>query len=156
MRPLLASLAFLAAAAAGAAELRFVRVWPEWHDGDSFQSYYEYRTGNELVSKRWTVLRSQPDDRSGLYFLVRVENPGEMVRGATFVVRVISPESIDTHVYSFPADVPKGSRLFEIGLTGKDWVGARVDPVAWDVELQSGDGKVLYKKVSFLWEKPGR
>jgi len=78
------------------------------------------------------------------------------VAGATFVLKVISPEAIDVRVYSFPAAVPSGSRLFELGLTGKDWTGAHVAPIAWELELQAADGSVLARKASFLWEKPGR
>ena len=141
-----------AAAPLKATELHFERVWLQWNDADSFQSFYEYHTGRELVGK-WTVMRSQPDDRSGLYFLVRTENPGKVL-GGTIVVRVISPESIDTRVYSFPVQVPPGGRLFVVGLTGTDWAVARVQPVAWDVELQAPDGTVLLKKTSYLWEKP--
>jgi hypothetical protein len=144
-----------AAASAGAADLQFRRVWPQWHDADSFQSYYEDRTGRELTGG-WIVIRSQPQDRGGLYFLTRVENPGGQVPGATFVLRVISPESIDIRVFSFPADVPAGSRLFEIGLTGKDWPKARVEPIAWELELRASDGSLLARKASFLWEKPDR
>jgi hypothetical protein len=158
MRRLIASLLLLATASlsARAADLRFLRVWPQWHDADSFQSFYEYHTGHELISKHWTVLRSQEDDRGGLYFLVRVANPGEALKAATFVVHVISPESIDTHVFTFPTAVPSGSQLFEVGLTGRDWAGARIQPVAWEVELQAPDGRVLARQASFLWEKPGR
>lgn len=157
MRNLLAAIALLSAAplAVGAADLRFARVWPQWHDADSFQSYYEDRTGQELRGG-WIVLRSQPQERGGLYFLTRVENPGPLVPGAVFVLRVIAPEAIDVRVFSFPADVPAGSKLFEIGLTGRDWTGVRVQPVAWELELRAADGSVLAKKASFLWEKPDR
>jgi hypothetical protein len=157
MRPLLAALALLAAACAPAraADLRLERVWPQWRDADSFASLYEDHTGRELVGG-WIVLRSQPDQRGGLYFLARVQNPGARVPGATFVLRVISPGSIETRVFHYPADIPGGSRLFEIGLTGKDWAGARVQPVAWELELQGADGSVLARKASFLWEKPSR
>jgi hypothetical protein len=157
MRSLLAPFALLSAlcATAQAADLTFKRAWPEWHDSDSFQSLYEQQTGHELTGK-WIVLRSQPAQRSGLYFLTRVLNPGGDVRGATFVVRVITLESVDTRVYSFPVFVPGGSRLFEIGLTGTDWKGPRAEPVAWEVELDAADGRVLAKKTSYLWEKPDR
>jgi hypothetical protein len=130
-------------------------VWPEWHDSDSFQSLYEDHTGQELTGG-WFVLRSQPGERSGLYFLTRVENKGPVLRGATFVVRVITPGSIDTKSYSFPAQVPGGSKLFEIGLTGTDWKGAHFEPLAWEVELDAADGRVLARKASYLWEKPDR
>jgi hypothetical protein len=155
MRTLLASLALLAAfcAPASAADVTFKRVWVQWHTADSFQSFYEYRTGRELVGK-WTVMRSQREERTGLYFLTRVQNPGAAVHGATFVVRVVTPDATATKVFSFPADIQGGSWLFEIGLTGKDWMAERVHPVAWEVELQSPDGTVLARKASFLWEKP--
>ena len=155
MRSLLAPFALLSAlcATAQAADLTFKRAWPEWHDSDSFQSLYEQQTGHELTGK-WIVLRSQPAQRSGFYFYTRVDNPGSAINGATFVVRVIAPDSTDTRIYRFPADVPKGSRLFEIGLTGTDWGGQHVLPVAWDVELQAPDGRVLTERASFLWTRP--
>lgn len=156
MRPTLAALFLLSLTClAQAADVSFKRVWPQWYDGDSFQSLYEDRTGRELTGK-WIPLRSQPEERSGFYFLTRVENPGSALAGATFVLRVIAPDSTDTRTYSFPADVPPGSRLFQIGLTGKDWPKARVEPVAWQLELRAADGRVLASAKSFLWEKPDR
>jgi hypothetical protein len=152
---LLASAALLGAAPSPQEPIRMIRVWPTWRAADTFQSYYEYHSGKELVG-RWTVMRSQPDERTGLYFLVRIENKKEAERGATFVVRVISPDSPETRVYNFPATVKSGSWVYEIGLTGKDWAIGHVHPVAWDVELQTAEGAVVAKKASFLWEKPPR
>ncbi len=153
--PLAALLALSLASAALAADVKFKRVWPQWYEADSFQSLYEDRTGTELTGK-WIVVRSQPVDRAGLYFLTRVENSGASIPGAIFVLHVIAPESTDTRTYSFPQDVPAGSRLFQIGLTGKDWTKPRVQPVAWELELRSADGSLLASKKSFLWEKSAR
>jgi len=155
MRRLCASLLLLSACASPPKEtdLHFERVWLTWHDSASFDSFYEYRTGEELVGK-WTILRSQPNERTGLYFQIRTENPAA-ARDAKIVIRVISPDSIDPRVFTFPLQVPAGSRLFVVGLTGADWPMIRVVPVAWEVELQAPDGSVLAKKSSFLWEKPG-
>jgi hypothetical protein len=154
MRPLLAPLALLfCVCAARASDVTFKRVWPEWHDADSFQSLHEDRTGRELTGG-WIVLRSQPEKRGGLYFLTRVENHGAQVAGATFIIRLITLESTETKTYSFPAIVPNGQRLFELGLTGSDWKGPRVQPVAWELELDAADGTVLARMTSYLWEKP--
>ena len=150
--PLPALLALCLATSARADGVAFKRVWPQWFEADSFQSFYEDHTGQELTGK-WIVLRSQPKERAGFYFLTRVENPGGALAGATFVVRVIAPDSTDTSTFSFPQDVPKGSHLFEIGLTGSDWNRPRVQPVAWELELRAADGSVLAKSKSFLWEK---
>ena len=155
MRRLITPILLLALAAAPcrADTVTFRRVWPQWHSAESFASLHEYRTGRELTGK-WIVLRSQPAERKGLYFLTRVENSGAALAGATFTVRVIRPDSTETRVYSFPAGVPAGSHLFEIGLTGSDWKSSGVMPVAWEVELDSSDGRVLAETSSFLWEKP--
>lgn len=157
MRPLLAPVLLLALACtrAPAADVSFLRVWPEWHSAISFDSYHEYRTGSELTGN-WTVLRSQPASREGLYFLARVNNPGAALAGAAFTLSVIKPDSTETHVYSFPAGIPAGSRLFELGLTGADWAGQHVMPIAWHLELRAADGTLLAGQSSFLWEKPAR
>jgi len=155
MRPLIAAFTLLAAAAscAAAGDPRLARVWPEWFSSDSFQSYHEYRTGKELAGK-WIILRSRREERSGLYFVTKVENPGGELRGASFVVHVISPSSANTREYRFPAAIPAGRQIFQIGLTGEDWDGARISPVAWEVELQAADGRVISAMSSYLWERP--
>jgi hypothetical protein len=154
MRRLYAPLLLLAACASPPKEtnLHFERVWLTWRNADQFQSFYEYHTGEELVGK-WTVLRSEPYDRTGLYFQIRTVNP-DAARDCKIVIRVISPDSIDPRVFTFPVQVPTKTRLFVVGITGTDWPMIRVVPVAWDVELQAPDGSLLAKKTSFLWEKP--
>jgi len=156
MRPLLAALTFIAAAGAGAAagDPKLIRVWPEWLSSDQFQSYHEFRTAKELTGK-WIILRSRPAERSGLYFITRIANPGEALSGTSFVLHLISPDATDTKVFSFPAGIPAGQQVFEIGLTGRDWAGSRVYPIAWEVELQAADGRVITRMSSFLWERPG-
>jgi hypothetical protein len=148
---LLAGLA-LACAGARADTVNFLRVWPQWHDADSFQSYYEYRHHQELVGG-YIVMRTHADNRGGLYFLTRVKNRGPELKGASFVLQIISPESTATREFRFGAQVPGGSRLFDLGLTGTDWGGPKVEPVAWCLELRSADGTVLARQASFLWER---
>ena len=106
---------------------------------------------------KWIVLRSQPDERGGLYFVARVENPGRGdPRGD--VRRAGDRPRGDRHqgLHASRRASRSGSQLFEIGLTGTDWAGPRVLPVAWEVELQAADGEVIARKVSYLWEKPDR
>jgi hypothetical protein len=155
MRPLIALLLSfpVLGATARADEVSFLRVWPQWHSADSFQSFYEYRRHRELDGK-FTVLRSIPEDRGGLYFLTRVENRGAALHETVFVVSVIEPNSTETRIFTFPAGIPAGSQLFEIGLTGDDWPGPKAMPLAWTVELRTSDGQVLAEKSSFLWRKP--
>lgn len=135
-------------------EVEFVRVWPQWHQADEFKRISEYFTGRENPGKR-EVRRSQPINRTGYYFIVRVRHRHTSLMGARFVLRVIAPDSPDTRKFTFPADVRPGEHLFELGLTGSDWLGEKVHPVAWRLDLLAPDGHALAWHQSFMWEMPG-
>ncbi|HTO04391.1 MAG TPA: hypothetical protein VL069_11845 [Opitutus sp.] len=136
-----------------AAEVEFVRVWPGWRDAASFERISEYFTGEENAGRE-IVLRTRPEQREGFYFLVRVANAGEVLAGTKFVLQVIDPSSPDAKTTIFPTNVPGRSKVFLLGLTGRDWAGADVHPVAWKLELRAADDRVLASAQSFLWEKP--
>lgn len=137
-----------------AADVELVRVWPAWRDGDSFVRISEYFTGRENTGGE-TVVRTRPDTRDGFYFLTRVHSH-TAAAGAHFVLQVVRPGDPAGQTYTFPVDVAAGSRVFELGLTGADWPGQEIHPVAWHLELQAADGRVLAAKSSFLWEKPAK
>jgi hypothetical protein len=138
-----------------AADVEFVRVWPSWRDAESFERIGEYfgrpeNTGRELV------LRTQPDERAGYYFLVRVKNPTP-TSGAKFALSVIRPDTPNPKEYSFPVTLAAKESVFQLGLTGADWPqGKKANPVAWKIALIGGDGRVLAEHKSFLWEKPAK
>ena len=137
------------------AEVEFVRVWPEWRDAVSFERVSEYFTGQENTGSQ-VVRRTHPETRAGFYFLARVSNSGAAQPSAKLVVFVIKPDSPQTKVYTFPVELPAGSTVFNLGLTGADWAGPKAHPVAWKVEVVATDGRVLAVQKSFLWEKPDK
>jgi len=50
-----------------------------------------------------------------------------------------------------------GTRLdnwLYLGLTGADWPGEDVHPLAWRIELLDTGGNLLAEWKSFLWEMP--
>ena len=143
----------LAASTAEAADVSFVRVWPGWRDADSFDSISEYFTGKENTGRRLT-LRTQPAERAGFYFLVRLTNTGPANATAKFRLQVILPDSPVTRTFDFPATLPAKSAVFQLGLTGTDWPDAKIQPVAWKLELLGGDDAVLATEQSFLWSMP--
>lgn len=155
MRSLLALflISSLGVLTAQAAELELIRVWPGWRDAESFDRISEYFTGEENTGSE-VVRRTHPDQRAGFYFLARVANKGDPLTGATFVLRVIAPFQPEPKVTTFPVDVPRKSKVFQLGLTGPDWPNRDVHPVAWKLELRSATDEVLASSQSFLWEKP--
>jgi len=137
------------------AEVEFVRVWPEWRDAVSFERVSEYFTGQENTGSQ-VVQRTHPETRAGFYFLARVKNAGTTLPNAKLVVSVIKPDSPRAQVYTFPVELPAGSTVFNLGLTGADWAGSKAHPVAWKVEVVATDGRLLAAHKSFLWEKPDK
>lgn len=140
---------------ARAAEVEFVRVWPQWRDAASFDRIGEYFGGSEDTGRQ-VVRRTQADVRAGYYFLVRVKDAGAL-SGAKFVLDVIRPDAPEPKTFSFPAEAHRGSMVFLLGLTGSDWPdGEPAHPSAWKLTLLATDGHVIAEQKSFLWEKPAK
>jgi len=143
---------FVSLAAARAADVEFVRVWPAWRDADSFARISEYFTNQENTGRE-VVVRTHADVRAGYYFLSRVRSAAA-IGDARFVVQVVVPGQPEPKSCTFPASMTAGSKVFQLGLTGADWTDPKLHPVAWHIELQTADGRVLAQKSSFLWEAP--
>ncbi|HTB79888.1 MAG TPA: hypothetical protein VK717_03275 [Opitutaceae bacterium] len=146
-------LSLLCLVPARAADVALVRVWPGYRTTESFERISEYFTGNENTGGQ-TMLRSQPAERMGFYFLVRLKNSGATVTGATFELSVITPASATPHLFTFTGDLPAGEHVFNLGLTGADWPGAKTEPVAWKLTVLAPDHAGLTSAQSFLWDKP--
>lgn len=156
MRLLLAVAALLASSVvARAAEAEFVRVWPQWHDAETFDRIGEYFGRGENRGSP-LVLRTHADARAGYYFLVRVAHAAALA-GAMFELQVIRPDAPEPKTFSFPAALPAREEVFQLGLTGADWPGGKAaQPLAWRLALLAADGRVLAEEKSFLWEKPAK
>ncbi len=154
MRPLLTFVLFVALlAGARAADVEFVRVWDQWRDAESFRRISEYFDGKENPGSQ-VILRTHPDVRDGFYFLTRVKNNGAATSAAKIVLTLITPDSPKAKVHTFPIELPAGETVYNLGLTGDDWAGKKIHPVAWKIEVETADGRVLGVYKSFLWEKP--
>lgn len=145
----------LSASLLRAAEVEFIRVWPGWRDADSFVRISEYFGGRENPGRE-IIRRSQPAERAGFYFLVRVKSAAA-INGARFKLDVIRPDAPEPKTFEFSAEVPAKENVFQLGLTGSDWPGGQeASPIAWKLALMGGDGRTLAEHKSFLWEKPKR
>lgn len=134
-------------------ELKIVRIFTGWRDAASFKRISEYFDGKEHTGGE-TVIRTNPDQRGGYYFLVRVRNPGPAVR-AQLQLQLIAEGQPAQQTTVFPAEVKAGSSVFQLGLTGPEWQSAKAQPVAWQLLiLSTADGRVLATEKSYLWEKP--
>lgn len=141
-----------AAMSASAAELTIVRAFTGWRDAASFKHISEYFDGKENTHGE-AMLRTQPDQRAGYYFLVRTANPGAP-RAVKLSLVLSLPNEPKARTFSFAADLPSGETVLNLGLTGTDWPDAKTNPVAWKLDILAADGRVLATEKSYLWEKP--
>jgi hypothetical protein len=146
-------IALLPTASASAADLEIVRVFTGWRSAESFQRVREYFGGKESDGGI-KVLRSQPAEPAGFYWLIRLKNPHAPVAGARFELQIIGPVTPMPKTFTFSADLPSGSSLYRLGLTGSDWPGAKARPDAWHLRLLTADGQTLLVRESYLWELP--
>lgn len=149
---LLLLLAISTASATAAGDLTIVRVFTGWRDAASFKRISEYFDGKENTGGL-TILRTQPDQRGGYYFLVRTANPGGP-RSVSARLEVITSATAKPVVHTFPLELKTGETTVQLGLTGSDWPEAHTSPVAWRLDLTDAGGRVLVTEKSYLWEKP--
>lgn len=144
-------LAIALASAASAADVKFVRVWPDYRTADSFTRVGEYFGGKEHTPE--LLVRSQPAARDGFYFLARFKS-SEALPGAILAIETVQPGTDVPSVHFLSVDLPQGSRAILAGLTGNDWPSAKVKPTAWRLRLLSASGEELARQQSFLWTLP--
>lgn len=142
----------LLAAVNARADVEVVRVFTGWRDAASFKRISEYFTGRENNGGR-IVLRSTPEKRAGYYFLIRLKNDAAPIDGK-FVFRVISSASTTPREFAFATQIPPGSSVFNLGLTGPHWPGKETNAIAWKLEIVDAKGDILATDQSYLWEKP--
>lgn len=147
----LTALAVCIAASVTVQATEITRVWTEWRDAESFVRLSELLGGGENPGSEIYV-RTHPEIRDGLYFLVRLADAA--ATDGFFELSVVKPGKPEPVVFKFPAGVPSGSSVFQLGLTGDDWPDPKVDPVAWHVALKSSGGTAIAAAESFLWSPP--
>jgi len=140
------------ALSAAAAELNIVHVFTGWRDAASFKRISEYFTGQEKAGQE-IVLRTNPEQRAGFYFQIRVANPGA-ARPVRFLLQLIEQGSPTPQLTNFTTELKPGPTVFQLGLTGPAWQDVKSQPVAWYVQVLADDGRVLAAEKSYLWEKP--
>ncbi|HUG11738.1 MAG TPA: hypothetical protein VMM36_12025 [Opitutaceae bacterium] len=128
-----------------------VRVWPEWRTDESFVRLSELLGKGEKPGSQ-IFIRTNPEKRDGLYFLVRLAH-ASAIEG-TLELSLIRPGKMESEVFKFPASVPSGSSVFQLGLTGGDWPDPKTEPVAWRIALVDSSGAEQAAAESFLWSTP--
>jgi hypothetical protein len=142
----------IATTSALASEVSIVRIQPGWRDAASFKRVSEYFSGRENTGGQ-IVIRTQPDERAGFYFLARVKNSGAPLV-AKIRLELIGSKQSDPVVHTLTTELKSGDSVLNVGITGADWPDPRVHPIAWKFELLGEDARLLARETSYLWAKP--
>lgn len=141
----------LVAGVASASEVAIVRTFTGWRSAASFKRISEYFDNRENTGGQ-TIIRTDPVQRTGYYFLLRIANPGAP-RRVQFQLQLVEPGEPAPRTTIFPAEIGAGSRVFQLGFTGPEWQDAKAQPVAWQVlVIAADDGRVLATEKSYLWD----
>jgi len=133
-----------------ASALEIVHVWPGFRTAESFESIGEF-FGHEEHRGGRLLLRSQPVERSGFYFLTRLKSP-EAIADAEIRLDVILPGSPTPKTYLYATDLPAGASVLQVGVTGADWPDAKIRPLAWRLQVvERSTRRPLAETQSFLW-----
>ena len=129
-------------------------VHSRYENPETFKRIGEYLGGKERYSFR-LVMRSQNDSRGGYYWIVRRGHTRVyMPKGGKFVLEYY-PEGSGTAIkHEYPLRRISHERTIFLGVTGDDWPSDKAKPLAWRIQLQDANGKVLEAKQSYLWEFP--
>lgn len=120
----------------------------------AFKRIAEYFGSPELKGRK-IILRTDPENRAGLYFVVHLdEDADELPSGSSFEVSAVFPDSPKAKRFNFPLPEPTpGYRVVWIGLTGEDEPADDEAPVSWRVMIKGPQDEVITSKESFLWSK---
>jgi len=129
-----------------------LEIKPRYIDGATFVRIGEFLTGKENTGDR-VIIRSKPEDRSGYYFTLVLDESvrrlpqGTVIVGEFYVPGQTQPISIN---FKMPPNRPKTHEVF-VGLTGSDWPDQEAVPGAWRFTIKDPNGKELGSEKSFLW-----
>lgn len=130
----------------------------EWKTKNDFKRITEYFSNEENVGGN-CVVRSDPDVREGLYFIVGVEAGTTLPRGSTATLHYFRPDKTgcQTQTFTLPEWTSSIAGELRLGLTGDAWAaGKRARPNAWQFSVHAPDGKLLLFRESFLWKHPAQ
>ncbi len=124
-----------------------------YKDANTFKRIAEFFGGGERTARK-VILRTDPEQRTGLYFVCRLDDGdvSAFPAGSTFVLDLVTPDSPREKVYDYP--LPEPAPDYEeiwLGVTGKDIPQFKEEPVAWRIQVKGPDGNVLATRHSYLW-----
>lgn len=128
------------------------KVAAAYREAEQFYRISEFFTARESTGGD-LILRSDPEERAGFYFTVRLPSyPYRKETTDAVQLQVILPGDTEPTLFKFPLGPHRRRNpLILVGLTGQDWPNAEAIPLAWKITFLGPDGEILAHQKSFLW-----
>ena len=119
------------------------------------RSIWEVFTGEEFGHGR-LFLRTQPENRNGLYFFVMFDTYQKNILKDTEITLFVHSKG-NKKIEEFKFKVPSNSSLLRelaLGITGSDSQKVSKKVLAWKIIVKDPSGKVITQGQSWLWGIP--
>lgn len=128
-------------------------AFTRFYKADEIRSVGDYFGDRSTRQGFRTLALTDAENPAGQYFILQLK--GDFSRTAEWIeIQVLRSDQKEVETVRLRLETPLDSPWLYLGLTGRDWPGASVEPVAWAIEIKSGDTQTLATWKSFLWEKP--
>ncbi len=134
--------------------LESVRVYNK--STEDFTRISEYFTGEENAHGYRLVLRTNPDQRAGVYFAASFSDDlSSLPDGSIAILDILFEDQDDIRSYSFPLPEDRsGKRVLYLGLTGQNEPKNPKQIMAWKMRIIDASKQTMIEKESYLWRMP--
>ena len=132
--------------------VEILEIKPRYMETEEFKRISEYMTGEEYQGDR-TIIRTQPDNRNGFYFvLILNKDIRRLPHDSKVIGEAYVPHLVDLQTYTFnlPPERASSNELF-LGITGTDWVDPQAVPSAWRFTIKDGNDRTIGTAQNYLW-----
>lgn len=135
-------------------DIKIVDITPQKFSVRDFKRIKEYFNGGREYYGHKCIVRDDPANRGGLYFIVNFNKPlTELPSNIKVNIYLIFKEKLEAEKFSFklPNKRPSFTAEAYLGITSRNL--SKSDINAWKIELigANGDQLALYK--SYMWPK---
>lgn len=132
--------------------IKIVNVIVEHYSHEDFQRIAEYFNGGHEHYGHRCIVRTDPDVRTGEYFIVNFSKPlVDLPNDLTVNIYLMIGKSLNYEKYSFqlPNKRPNFVSDVYLGITSKCIDLAKVN--AWKIEVINTQGEIITLHKSFMW-----
>ncbi|MFO7724322.1 MAG: hypothetical protein R6V45_02130 [Oceanipulchritudo sp.] len=137
-----------------AADLRIETAFTRYYTDEGILPIADYFRDAVPGQSFRTVVSSDPEKPAGQYFIMRLKGGTGKGTIARARMTLYATDSKEPREEEWDLEGIDPRKWLYLGITGTDWPGEAVQPLAWRIRLLDTTGGILAEWKSFLWEQP--